>query len=119
MYVFTPGLRPGPGRGRDRVVPRTTPPSFDQSRTAAPATAGLGHVAGRVTVPDPMLGLGSHPGLTSHVSPFPSETVTLTQTKYTQNIDTNTYPKNGYSDFQITCIRNGGVARGLCVKRTP
>ena len=115
MYVFTPGLRSGPGRRRDRAVPRTTPRSFDQSRTAA----RLGHVAGHVTIPGPMPGPGSHPGLTSHVSPFPSETVTLTQIEYTQNIDTNTYPKNGYSDFQITCIRNGGVARGLCDKRTP
>ena len=58
-----------------------------------------------------MPGPGSHPGLTSHVSPSPSDPVTLTQIEYTQNIDTNTYPKNGYSDFQITCIRNGGVAR--------
>ena len=90
------------------------PPSFDQSRTAAPATAGLGHVPSHVTIPGPMPGPASHPGLTSHVSPSPSDPVTLTQIEYTQNIDTNTYPKNGYSDFQITCIRNGGVARGLC-----
>ena len=85
MYVFTPGLRSGPGRRRDRAVPRTTPRSFDQSRTAAPATAGLGHVAGHVTIPGPMPGPWSHPGLTSHVSPFPSETVTLTQIEYTHS----------------------------------
>ena len=75
MYVFTPGLRSGPGRRRDRAVPRTTPRSFDQSRTAAPATAGLGHVAGHVTIPG-NAGPLVPPGLTSHVSPFLSQTVT-------------------------------------------
>jgi hypothetical protein len=115
VYTWT-SIRPG--RRRDRADPRTTPRSFDQSRTAAPATAGLGHVPSHVTIPGPTPGPGSHPGLTSHVSPFPSDHVTLTQIEYTQNIDTNTYPKNGYSDSLITCIWNGGVARGLCDKRT-
>ena len=44
----------------------------------------------------PMPGPGSPPILTSHVSLFPSDHVTLTQTEYTQTIDTNTYPKLGY-----------------------
>ena len=82
-----------PARGGDVTASSRArpPPSFDQSRTAAPATAGLGHVPSHVTTPGPMPGPWSHQGLTSHVSPSPSDP--LTQIEYTQNIDANTYPK--------------------------